>query len=156
MNVRRNISSDDHTIFHKIIFPTLFAIFAVIGITVGLFNIHSDLRFFIIFWPAMAVWILWGANRLKWVSIEQNYIYAAGFRKEIRIPLSEVYRVEASYMRNPKEITLRLKTPTEFGRKIVFVPQQRFFESIRGGHPLVDELRSMIEAQSEDYKRSRT
>jgi hypothetical protein len=152
MSIKRDISSGDSTMIYKVGFPALFSLLALIGVVVGLFNIRGDLWFFIILWPAAIVWLLWFASRLKWVSVDENFLYVAGLRKEIQIPLSEVDRVEASFMWRPKQITLWLKSPSAFGRKIVFVPQQRLFESMRGGHPLVDELRAMVKAQAEGYK----
>lgn len=151
MSGRRNISSDDSTMIYKVGFPALFSLLALTGVVVGLLNIHGDLWFFIILWPAAIAWLLWFAYRLKWVSVDESFVYAAGLRKEIRIPLSEIDRVEASYMRRPKQITLWLKSPSEFGRKIVFVPRQRLFEGIREGHPLVEELKAMVQAQAERY-----
>jgi hypothetical protein len=152
MSVKRNISSNDSTMIYKVGFPALFSLLALIGVVVGLFNIRGDLWFLIILWPVFFVWLLWFASRLKWVSVDESFIYVAGLRKEIQIPLAEVDRVEASFMWRPKQITLRLKSPSEFGRKIVFVPQQRLFDSMRAGHPLVDELRAMVNAQAERYK----
>jgi hypothetical protein len=140
---------------YKVGFPALFSVVALIGVVVGFFNIRGDLWFFLIFWPVTTAWLLWFATRLKWVSVDESFIYAAGLRKEIQIPLSEVDRVEASYMWRPKQITLWLKSPSAFGRKIVFVPQQRLFESIREGHPLVGELRAAIE-RADGNKSSRT
>jgi hypothetical protein len=127
----------------------LLSLLALVGTIVGFPPVRGDLWFFVIFWSWSLGWVWWFASRLKWVSVDESFVYVAGFRKEIRIPLSEVERVEESSMQRPKQITLRLKSPSEFGSKVVFVPRQRFFESIRKGHPLVDELRAMISAQNQ-------
>ena len=156
MSAKRSISSEDSTMIYKVGFPALFSLFALIGIVVGLFNVHGGLWFFIVLWPVALAWLLWFACRLKWVSVDESFVYVAGLRKEIQIPLSEVDVVEASFMWRPKQITLWLKSPSEFGRKIVFVPHQRLFESMREGHKLVEELRAMVKAQTERYKQSRT
>jgi hypothetical protein len=116
-------------------------------VVVGLVNIHGALWFFIIFWPALAAWILWSAYRLKWVSVDEAFVYVSGLKKEIQIPWSNIDKVESSEWARPKEITLWLKSPSEFGQKIVFVPRQRFFEGVRSGHPIVDELRARVESE---------
>jgi len=97
---------------------------------------------------------MWFASRLKWVSVDERIIYVAGLRKKIQIPLSEVDRVESSTMWRPKQITLWLKSPSAFGKKIVFVPPQRMFESIRAGDALVEELRSIVKAGTETHNSS--
>lgn len=147
MSKRQDISSDDYTLFHKVIFPILTSLFAAIGVVIGLINIRSDLWFFIIFWPAMAAWILRSAMRLKWVSVDEAFVYVSCLKKEIRIPLSNIDKIESSEWARPKEITLWLKSPSEFGQKIVFVPRQRFFEGVRSGHPIVDELRARVKSE---------
>jgi hypothetical protein len=149
MGVKRKLSSDDSTMIYKIGFPVVFSLLAIVGTVVGLFNIRSDLGFFAIFWPAMMAWLMWFASRLKWVSVDEGTIYVAGLRTEVQIPLSEVDTVESSSMWRPKQITLRLKSPSPFGKKIVFVPPQRPFESLRAGHPLVDELTAIVKARTE-------
>jgi len=144
MTAKRKLSSDDSTMIYKVGFPALFSVLALIGTVVGVFNIHGDLWFFMIFWPIAIAWLLWFASRLKWVSVDDSYLYVSGLRREIQIPLSEVDRVEASFMWRPKQITLRLRLSSEFGKKIVFVPQQRPLDSMRAGHPLVDELSAIL------------
>ena len=148
MDVKRKLSSDDSTMIYKVGFPVLFSLLAVVGTVVGLLNIESDLWVFVIFWPAMTAWLIWFASRLKWVSIDESIFYVAGLRTEIRVPFSEVDRVEASFMWRPKQITVWLKSPSRFGKKLVFIPPQRPLDSMRAGHPLVDELVAIIKART--------
>jgi hypothetical protein len=150
MSGRRDISDWGWTVMQKVLLPALFASIALIGNIALLFNVGGELRVFFLFWSAITVLGWWYTSRLKWVSVDENFIYASGLRKKIRIPLSGVESVGVSYMQNPKWITLRLKAPSEFGSKIAFIPsQQRWFESMREGHPLADELRAMVRAQLE-------
>ena len=151
MTTRTNLSSNYSTIVYKVGFPALFTPLALIGFVVGLLNVRGEVWFFIILWPAGIAWLLWFASGLKWVSIDDSFLYVAGLRKEIQIALSQLDRVEASFMQRPKVITLRLKSTSAFGKKIAFVPEQRIFESIRAGHPLVDELRAMMRARTKHY-----
>jgi len=149
MRVKRKISSDDSTLIYKVVFPLLFSVVGLIGTVVGVFNIQGDLWFLVIFWPVAIGWLLWFSSRLKWVSIDENTLYVAGTRKEIEIPFSEVALVKSSFMQRPKLITLVLKSPSTFGSKILFVPEQRVFESLRSGHPLVNELRTLLRAPAD-------
>ena len=149
MDVKRKLSSDDSTMIYKVGFPALFSLLGLIGTVVGLFNIRSDLWILAIFWPAMIAWLMWFASRLKWVSIDERVFYVAGLRTEIQIPFGEVDRVETSSMWRPKQITLRLRSPSPFGKNIVFVPPQRVFESMRAGHPLAEELTAIIKTRTE-------
>ena len=152
MTARTNLSSNYSTIVYKVGFPALFSPVVLIGLVVGLFNFRGDMWFFIILAPASIAWLLWFASGLKWVSIDDSFLYVAGLRKEVQIALSQIDRIEASFMQRPKVITLRLKSPSAFGKKISFVPEQRMFESIRAGHPLVDELRALMRSRTRLYK----
>jgi hypothetical protein len=129
---------------YTLVFPALTSVFGLIGMVVGLVKIHTDAWFFAIIFPLLVVWPLWFASRLKWVSIDENLLYVVGIGKEIQIPFSRVVRVKASRFQNPKTIGLWLKSSSDFGRKIIFVPQQRFLESLRADHPLVDELKELV------------
>ena len=129
---------------YKLVSPALAIMLGLGGTVVGLVNIRSDAWFFSIIFPLLVVWPLWFAARLKWVSIDENLLYVSGIRKQIQIPLSRVGRVDASRFQRPKTITVRLKSSSAFGGKIVFVPQQRLLESMRADHPLVDELRVLV------------
>lgn len=85
---------------------------------------------------------LWFNLRAKEVSIEGDFLYVSNFLKEIKIPLSEVRKVTEMMLINPNPITIHLKHPTRFGKKIIFIPTYRFF-SFDGSHPIVDELKQL-------------
>lgn len=156
MSGKRDITDGGWTTLSKVVVPALFSLVALIGNIILLFNEGGGERSFFLFWTALTVWLLWHNSRLKWVSVDENFIYVAGLRKKIQIPFSAVERVSVSYMKNPKRITLLLNSPTEFGQKIVFLPQhQRWFEGVREGHPLAEELRAMVSAEAERHKQFR-
>ena len=151
MNGKRDISAYDSTLLYKAVFPGLLFVVALVCNILLLFNVGVSWHFTLIS-SALAACALWYASRLKWVSVDENFIYASGLRKKIRIALSEVESVDVSFMLNPKEVTLRLKAPSEFGRKIVFLPRQRLFEGMRGGHPVADELIVLLKAHVESRR----
>jgi hypothetical protein len=101
---------------------------------------------FIVAWLGGSIFLLWFARRVKFVSLDEEYLYVRNFSKEIRIPLSQVASVNESFFSNPKQITLLLSSPSEFGSKIVFVPPLQWFGQMRK-HPLVAELRQRINTQ---------
>jgi len=153
MSSERDITDGGRTVANKLLVPGMFFLVALVGNIILLFSEGGEERFFFLFLTAATALLLRDASRLKWVSVDENFIYASGWRKKIRIPLSAVESVDVSYMRNPKRITLLLNSPTEFGRKIVFLPQQqRWFESMREGHPLAEELKAMVQTHAESYK----
>jgi len=52
--------------------------------------------------------------------------------------------VTENFWLNVHPVTLHLKNPSEFGRKIVFMPACRFFNSWWISHPVVGELNKLI------------
>lgn len=90
------------------------------------------------------IWLYWP---LKQVSIYGDKLYVSNFRREIAVPISEIVDVRGNILaREPQRVTIYLRNPTEFGSKIIFIAQHRWF----GGwstHPIVDELLSLASTQ---------
>jgi hypothetical protein len=61
-----------------------------------------------------------------------------------RVPLGSIAGVLDGPTMRPFQITLNLDQPCRFGQKITFIPRYRLVWN--GLHPLVDELRSRVEA----------
>jgi hypothetical protein len=61
----------------------------------------------------------------KTVSLKGDTLYVFNYLKRIEIPISNIENVEASiwWHSSPRTIILTLKSPSEFGDKIVFVPK---------------------------------
>lgn len=102
---------------------------------------------FLFAWVAGTAFIYWSCIRLKKVSADDNFLYVSNYLKEIYIPLSEIYDVTENVWLNIHPVTIHLKSPSEFGDKIVFMPQIRFF-AFFSSHPVVDELKEL--ARSKD------
>ena len=85
------------------------------------------------------LWMGWLAVRSCRVEADDVNFYVSNFGKEAVIPRADLY--EATEMRwfKPYWITLRLRRPSVFGDRIIFIPPWRI-----GGfwtaNPLVDEL----------------
>ena len=89
----------------------------------------------LLFWP------------LKKVVIDDNNLYVSDFHTEITIPFSEIERVSEFVLSEPRRVTIRLKNPTRFGRKIVFLATYRAF-AFFSSHPIVSELRELARRQT--------
>ena len=91
-------------------------------------------------WVVGSAFIYWSSIRLKEVSVDDNFLYVSNYLKEISIPLSDIYDVTENVWVNIHPITIHLKSPSEFGDKIVFMPKTRFF-ALFSSHPVVKELK---------------
>lgn len=96
-----------------------------------------------IFFLVFTLWLAWG---LKWVAIDapNDQLYVSNYRKEIAIPFSEIADVTEFILSDPRRITVRLRNETGFGKKIVFLGTYRFGGWLAGSHPIVKELRELL------------
>ena len=78
--------------------------------------------------------------RYKKVSIDDEFLYVSNYRKEIKIPLSDISDVTEIKWIRTRPITIHLKTDSEFGRKIVFTPKMNGFR-IFADNPIIAELK---------------
>lgn len=101
---------------------------------------------FLFFWIIGAVLIYWECVRLKEVSVDEEYLYVSNYLKEIAIPLSEILDVTENRWVNLHPVTIHLKSSSEFGDKIVFMPTTRFF-SFFSSHPIVSELKNLARSR---------
>lgn len=92
--------------------------------------------------------------KYKRVWIDESFLYVSNHFKEIKIPLSTISDVtEIAYIRG-HPITIHLKTPSEFGKKVTFTPKAngiRFFTA----NPLVEELKALAEMNSDQSTKAR-
>lgn len=80
--------------------------------------------------------------RYKKVSVDDEFLYVSNYRKEITIPVSNISGVTETRWVRTRPITIHLKTDSEFGRKIVFMP--RIFDS----KTIVAELKAFAKITS--------
>src|ERR1044072_4942590 len=76
----------------------------------------------------ISIWCaLWYAFTPRWKSVylEGDAFYVSNYLKRVKIPLSEVKEIKASswWGWQPRTVTMILKSPSEFGDRIVFVPR---------------------------------
>lgn len=96
--------------------------------------------FFLFAWVVGSAFIYWTSIRLKEVSVDDNFLYVSNYLKEVAIPLSDIYDVTENVWINIHPVTIHLKSPSEFGDKIIFMPKTRVF-AFFSSHPVVKELK---------------
>lgn len=146
----RQISSS-LTLFHKVILPILFALGIVnIGV-LGLRGWYAtpeempwQIVLMIVAFLFLSLWLFWP---LKKIAIDDNNLYVSDFHTEITIPISEIEKVSEFILSKPRRVTIHLKNPTQFGRKIVFLAMYRPFGFL-SSHPIVAELRELARRQT--------
>lgn len=100
---------------------------------------------FLCIWVAGSAFILWGCAGLKKVRLDGSCLYVSNYRREIKVPLTSIASVTENRWINIHPVTIHFRVPTEFGRKITFMPKVRFFTW--GSHPVVGELRHVAGLQ---------
>lgn len=144
--MRRKLSSYD-TFLIKFVLPAFWMLFVSL-MPVGMFLRSVDEPngwVFLLAWIAGTVFFLWDAKRLKTVSVDDKFLYASNYLKEIAIPLSDIYDVTENFWLNTHPVTIHLKSPSEFGDKIVFLPSRRVF-ALFSSHPVVFELKRLAKS----------
>jgi hypothetical protein len=101
----------------------------------------------LIMWVAGFAFICWSSVRLKKVSVDDDFLYVSNFIKEISIPLSDIYDVTENVWVSIHPVTIHLKSQSEFGDKIVFMPTTRFFPFF-SSHPVVSELKDLARSKN--------
>lgn len=102
---------------------------------------------FLCLWVAGVAGIYWYCIPLKEVSVDDDFLYVSNYLKEISIPLSEIYDVTENVWINIHPVTIHLRSPSEFGNDIVFMPTHRFF-AFFSSHPVVDELKELARSKN--------
>jgi hypothetical protein len=155
---RRRISSA-LTFFRKFIFPAL----VVFVLARGFHNIYlaqqtdptrvgfspNELVAFFAFVIVVFGTLTWRFDLpLKAVEMDDEALYISNFLGEIRVPFRDVEDVRQGFWMSRQRVTIRLRTRTEFGQRIVFMPTLRWF-ALLDRHPIVRELRmAMLDGQA--------
>ena len=98
---------------------------------------------FVLGWIIASGYLIWFSRRLKFVSIDEDFLYVSRRRDQIQIPLAHIERVQENFWARPKLIILTLNHRSAFGTKIVFVPTPLLFAAVRS-HPLVKEIEGAV------------
>jgi hypothetical protein len=136
--------SSNFTFFHKYLLTPIWS--GVFGLrTIMLFIDNRPKKiYFLIAWTIGTLLIYLSAYALKKVSIAGNSLIISNYMKTISIPFSEISRISENRLINYRPISIYLKTPGEFGSRIIFRPFFMFCLPFRS-HPLCEELKNTIE-----------
>ena len=97
-----------------------------------------------VFFTVLAtVFFCWWGVKLKYASVDDQSLSISNLTREISIPLIDIDSVDDFQGGVP--VRVRLKTKSEFGPTILFIARFQAF-SFHKTHPIVAELRSMVEA----------
>jgi hypothetical protein len=148
--MRRRLSSLQ-TFLIKVIFPIFWTTIWGIGTVVMFFTEegkNAPPKFiFLLIWIIGIAFLYWSCIRLKAVSVDEDFLYVSNYLREISIPLSNIYDVTENRWINIHPVTIHLKSPSEFGDKIIFMPKVRVF-SLFSSHPVVAELKELARMKS--------
>jgi len=81
------------------------------------------------------------------VWVDGAMLRVSNYMREERVPLASITAVTENRWVNIRPITVDFRIPTEFGRRIAFMPRVSWFLFWRP-HPIAAELRALVaEAQ---------
>jgi len=147
--MKRKLSSD-WTYFEKWVGLPAFgggAILLIVQIIRDFREVEAGTFLFATVWLTGALWACRYAWRRKHVSVDEQFLYATNYLKEIAVPLSEIARVTYFGLGNIRTVTVHLRSRSEFGHSIKFNPPYHSFFGI-DEPPVVDELRRLVREQS--------
>ncbi|HTO74040.1 MAG TPA: hypothetical protein VMJ30_09475 [Gemmatimonadales bacterium] len=139
------------TFFNKFVVPILY----IVGFAGGTLAISLNRRnmppgapgfspfLFIIFLGLGGVAIYWTTTRLKYVRMDDRFLYISNGLREIEVPLRDVTEVRYSRWTRTHLVTVEFAHETEFGESIVFMPSIRMF-ALWSVHPVVAEIEAAV------------
>ena len=121
--------SSSFTFFWKFIFTALWLwipLFSVAQVLWRLvlsqpFSLGKN-SFGLLFFIAAAGFVWWMLAPLKTVRLDGDSLLVSNFLRKIRIPLSEVRHIDRPENSSHRRIFIWLRSPSEFGDVIVFMP----------------------------------
>ena len=114
------------TIVYKFIFPAAWLLGFGFGVLRMLINNHPRGLFFAAITIVGCFVFLLLCFPLKMVWVGEDYLIVSNFFKKIKIPLHSIDTIRENKWINTKNVTIDLKTDTEFGQHIVFMPCLHF------------------------------
>ena len=90
---------------------------------------------------------IWLSYRLKFVAVDNEYLYVLGWSKHIAIPFSNIETIE--YSEWARFVTVQLKSAAKFGKTIHFMPTvPATMRSMLNSASVVEDLRHRMEQTS--------
>jgi hypothetical protein len=108
----------------------------------------------VMIWGALIVndWRTW--RRLRQVAVDDRFVYVSDYSdaEEVTIPLSDIVRVTQWRGRTLRTVTVYLRSPSKFGRRIQFQPKIEEWGWAWKEDKVVQELRTLANAQPEKLR----
>ncbi len=133
--------SSARTVLYKFILPPLWVIFIIIEL-VQPSRTGEEMVDVIIGMLLVLLYLGWIAT-VKKVRIDGDYFYVSNYFKKVKYHIDEVHSFSGLSVLNPDVVWIRLKTKSDFGRSIMFIPHFRISFGMTS-HPVVKELNQMI------------
>lgn len=146
--IEGSLLSCKHTFFWKRIFMPgwILSYWPVVLLVAWSRLTWSGIALLSIPWALGSSYLYFVYGKIMKVAIYDSRFVISDYRKEIKIKLSDIESVGGSILLNPELVWLNLKENSQFGKKIIFMPEPRNFFSISAGltkHPLVAKLKSL-------------
>jgi hypothetical protein len=142
------------TYFYKRVFPVVWILtFSAGTLFLWIYNYEgtSSFKWFVLVCLlGGSIFLRWFSVRLKVVSLQGEQIVVSDYRSKETIPIRQIEEVTETRIWNPKLIKLRLNRPGRWGDEIVFIAPIRF-QFIFSNHPLVKELRHIIQTTRQGF-----
>lgn len=141
--------SSHQTILVKFVIPGIWTSVlgvAALGAFIGGDDARPEGKWFVLgAWVVGTAMFYWSGSKLKEVSVDGSFLYVSNYRDEIVVPVSEIYDVTESFWTNTHPVTIHLRSQSQFGDKIVFMPKTRMF-ALFSSHPVVKELKQLAKS----------
>lgn len=136
--------SSKQTFLLKIVLPIILGIIFIQTIVLIVLNFRDAGILPLLIVPLMMAFGIFVMSRTimryKKVSVDDEFLYVSNYRREIKIPISNIKDVSQIKWYRTRPVTIYLKEDSEFGREIVFTPKLNGFQ-VFADNPVVDELK---------------
>jgi len=102
----------------------------------------GDQLFFAAVWVVGTISIILIVRPLKRVRLDDEALLISNYRREIRVPLSQIAEIKQNVWLNTRPVTIIFRGETEFGRRVQFIPPSKMGRwKFWNEDPIVVELR---------------
>jgi len=129
------------TIIYKFVIPVFWL--GVFGDgTISMFSHgHKEALIFLVGLIVGAFFLAITCFPLKRVRVNGDDLLISNYIKTVKVPVSAIEDVTESLFINIHPVWIHFRHKTEFGKKIMFMPVQKFI--LFGSHPIVCELKEL-------------
>lgn len=94
----------------------------------------------VLFFVSGAVLFAFTLMRLKRVEMDENFVFVTNYFKSVRYPYHNIEKIEESSFLFLKVVSIHLKTPGSFGRRVVFLASLKLYQLFWDAHPELYEM----------------